>query len=397
MGHMSHDQSAFLASLAAIRGFVTSSELARTSPAEFVRTEEDPLERLYQRSADRSLDEGPGTKLELLTRLRVEVIARCVVGLVEADREWVAQKLKISVEDLPRVQANVVTALTLPEAERGDALARCIDALSVADLVSALRERRLWPGDPEAPHVRGYLQALADTVAQHARLAFWAATRWVRQPSRQLLLAALDGLAEAIERFDPKRGCRLGTYAPPWIRQRVQRALWNSGMPVRMPVHLVDQFTKVRRQAMRIVVREGRSPTLAEIVESLPGVARSEQALPVALSSLGDVWEVRRPDGELEFQHLFDEQHVTRARVDLRRSLMAMVLEISFKGRTRDVLWRRFRLGAADAAEETLEEIGESYGITRERIRQVERDGLDLLARTLGGRLAHLRKRRADH
>lgn len=395
---MSHEQSALLASLAAIRGFVTSSELAHTSPAEFVQTANDPLDRLYQCSAERSLDEGTGTKLELLTKLRVEVIARCVAGLSEADLEWVAQRMKISVEDLAFVRASVATALTLPNAERSDAISGCIDILDEADLVGKLRERRLWPGDPMAPYVREYLQVLADTVALHSRLAFWVAARWVRQPSRRLQLAALDGLAEAVERFDPKRGCRLSTYAPPWIRQRVQRALRRSEMPVRIPEHLVDQFTKIRRQSMQIVVREGRTPTLAEVIESLPdGAVPSEQALPVALSLLGDVWEVRRPDGEQEFQHLFDEQHVTRARTELRRVLMAMVMGISFKERTRDVLWRRFGLAAADATEETLEAIGESYGITRERIRQVERNGLDQLARMLGERIARLRKRRANH
>ena len=397
-GLMSHEQSALLASLAAIRGFVTSSELARTSPAELVQTEDDPFERLCQRSANRSLDEGAGTKLDLLTKLRVEVIARCLAGLAEADRESVAHEMKIPVEELSRVQASVAAALTLPDTERDDTLAREIYALDVADLVGPLRERGLWPGNPTALHVREYLQALADTVAQHSRLAFWVATRWVRQPSRRIRLAALDGLAEAIERFDPKRGFRLTTYAEAWIRQRVQRAFWSSVMPVRMPVHLLDQFTKVRRQAMRIAVREERSPTLAEVVKSLPdGAVPSEQALSVALSQLGDVWEIHRPDGEPEFQHLFDEQHVTRAHAELRRGLMAMVDAIPFKERTRDVLWRRFGLEAAGAAEETLVEIGESYGITRERIRQVERDGLDQLARMLGGRLASLRKRRADH
>lgn len=395
---MSHEQSALLASLAAIRGFVTISELARTSPTEFVPAEDDPLERLRRRSGDRSLDAGAGTKIELLTRLRVEVIARCMAGLASGDREWLAQEMKISTDDLLRVQASVVAALTLPDAEQGDALARHLDALNVADLVGALQERRLWPGDPAASHVREYQHALADTVAQHSRLAFWVAARWVRQPSRLLRLAALDGLAEAVERFDPKRGFRLTTYATAWIRQRVQRAHWNSGMPVRMPVHLLEQFVKIRRQAMRIVVREGRSPTLAEVVASFPdGAVRSEQALPVSLSSLADVWDVRRPDGEPEFQHLFDEQHVTRARAELRRALSAMVIRISFKGRIRDVLWRRFGLAAADAPEETLKEIGERYQVSRERIRQLERDGLDQLARMLGGQLARLRKWRADH
>lgn len=383
------ERSRLLASLAELRGFLTLTELGHGIPTLAAPAPGDPIDRLFGNGADRSRDEGPGSKLDQLMGLRTEVAARCLEALSEAAIVEVAGDAGIPAEHLSRVRENLVAALANPGAERARTLASILDVLELKDLVSPLRTQGLWPGDPTDPHVRDYLEVLAETVAQHARLAFWTAARWVRQPSRLVLLMALEGLAEAIERFDPKRGFRLTTYASPWIRQRVQREHHGSATPLRAPVHLREQLVKVRGHAMRIVVREGRTPLLAELLRVQPGVTWSEQ-LPRALTIPSDVWDVLRPDGEPEVEHLFADDHITPARAALRRTLTEMIERFPFKDRARDIMWRRFGLGA-QAAEETLESIGEDHDVSRERIRQVESMTLKQLAKFLRRELGPLR------
>ncbi len=395
---ISDEGSRLFASLAAIRGFVTRSELEHSSLTPHKPLPNDPFERLAERSGDRSLDDGAGSALGRLLMLRVEVASRCMVGLSEALLQKVAHDAVVPAERLVQLQMRMAAALQRP----ADALAAEFVAIGetedIAGLVGSLRQSGVWPGDPASPHVREYLGALADAVAQHSRLAFWAAGRWIQNPPRLVLLLALDGLAEGIERFDEKRGTRLTTYATSWIRQRVQRGYWSSIASIRQPVHLQEKLVKIRRMALFSVVQEGRSLPLTELMQRLTDEAPLPLEMAELLTTPRDVWDIRRSDGESEFDHLFADKHITPAHTELRRHLTQLVQDVTFKNdRAREILARRYPLNARVAGE-TLEAIGEAFGLTRERIRQIESSALDILARALSSRLAGLRRGRgAEH
>lgn len=384
----SDERSLLLGSLAEIRGFVTHVELEHASPTPRVQLADDPFQRLAGRSGDRSRDEGAGTALDRLLTLRVEIVARCLVGISAELVPVVARDAKQPIEDLEQLRTRMAAALARPD-ERAAALAVIRGTADIAGLVGPLHQHGAWPGDPACPLVRAYREALAEAVAQHSRLAFWGAARWIRDPPRIVLLLALDGLAEAIERFDERRGFRLATYAATWIRQRVQRGHWSAVMAIRVPVHLREKLVRLRHRAQTVVVREGRTPEIGEILSPRPDEAPSDVA--AFLNAASNVWDIPGAANESEFDRLFKDGHLTPARTELRRHLTELLRGVTFKqDRSREILARRYGLDTDDDGE-TLETIGEGFGLTRERIRQIESLALKRLAHALSGRLAALR------
>lgn len=385
----SDERSRLLGSLAEIRGFVTRVELEHASPAPRVQLADDPFKRLAGRSGDRSRDAGAGTTLDRLLTLRVEVIARCLVGLSAEIVQVVARDAKQPTEELEQLRTRMAAALARPE-ERAAALAVIRDTADIAGLVGPLHQHGAWPGDPTCPLVRTYRESLAEAVAQNSRLAFWGAARWIRDPPRIVLLLALDGLAQAIERFDERRGFRLATYATTWIRQRVQRGHWNAVVAIRVPVHLREKLVRLRHRAQTVVVRQGRTPELGELLSPRPDEAPSSD-LAAFLNAPSNVWDIPGADNESEFDRLFEDDHLTPARMELRRHLTELLRGVTFKqDRSREILARRYGLDTDDDGE-TLETIGEAFGLTRERIRQLENMALKQLARALASQLAALR------
>lgn len=384
----SNERSLLLGSLAEIRGFVTRVELEHASPTPRVQLADDPFQRLAGRSGDRSRDGGAGTALDRLLTLRVEIVARCLVGLSAELVQVVARDAKQPTEDLEQIRTRMAAALARPD-ERAAALAEIRGTADIAGLVGPLHQHGAWPGDPACPLVRAYREALAEAVAQHSRLAFWGAARWIRDPPRIVLLLALDGLAEAIERFDERRGFRLATYATTWIRQRVQRGHWSAFMAIRVPVHLREKLVRLRHRAQTVVVGEGRTPEIGELLSSRPDEAPSDVA--AFLNAPSNVWDIPGADNESEFDRLFKDGHLTPARRELRRHLTELLRGVTFKqDRSREILARRYGLDTDDDGE-TLETIGEGFGLTRERIRQLESMALKRLAHALSSRLAALR------
>ena len=239
---------------------------------------------------------------------------------------------------------------------------------------------KIRKGDKKAKEemIRANLRLVVKIARDYANLGL---------PLMDLISEGTIGLVKAVERFDPAKGGKLSTYGAWWIKQSIKRALANQGKTIRLPVHLVDKIAKIRRVGASLSDELGREASDEEIAEEIGmnagKVSRLKQAAirPTSLDApVGD-------EDSTEFGELVGDE----AAVDPFENLSEKNLQVELGDllgqldeREKRIISARFGLEGSDPI--TLEEVGEKFGVTRERIRQLQNIALAKMRRALAKR-----------
>jgi RNA polymerase primary sigma factor len=230
---------------------------------------------------------------------------------------------------------------------------------------------------------RALQSAREEMVKAHLRLVVAIAKKYRRRSSVEFLDLIQEGnigLMHAIEKFDYRRGVKVSTYAVWWVRQAITRSIADKGRMIRIPVHMTEVAGRVLRERRRLAQLDGKDPTAAMIAARIGiAVERVEQVLSMVQEPVSLDLPVGE-DGDTTLGELIAAPNGIDAHAVVEASALARVLGEALAGlspREQRVLRMRFGIGGAE--DHTLAEVGKVFGVTRERIRQIEAQALQKL------------------
>lgn len=259
---------------------------------------------------------------------------------------------------------------------RENGLSTYLGEIAKVPLLSTSEEirlaRRAQNGDGEARH---------KLIVSNLRLVVSIAKKYLYYglPLLDLIEEGNLGLMKAVDRYDPERGCKFSTYATWWIRQAVTRSLSNQGRTVRIPVYVTDNVARYKKTSEELYIRTGRRPDSDEVAVEMgikPAEAKRLREFVEDISPLDKLDSTDTEDGR-GIPESIEPHRVDKAIAQFEFDQQMEELMKQLTVRESNIL--RYRYGLMDGKAHTLEETGLEFSLTRERIRQIEKDAMKRL------------------
>ena len=290
----------------------------------------------------------------------------------------IQESTSLKTKGLEEVTARELRDATRIESELPDAVQMYLKEIGRTPLLTSKEEKELAKRNEQGDET-----ARKKLIQANLRLVVSIAKRYVNRSHNLSILDLIQegniGLARAVEKFDYRKGFKFSTYATWWIRQAVTRALADYSRTIRIPVHMVETITKYTQTKRRVMQELGREPLPEEIavemnmdVDKIHYIQKISQEVISLESPIGDSDE----DSTLS-DFIKDEQSLSPDQLANQALLRDQIREVMADLTEREQKILAMRFGLEDGISHTLEEVGKVFGVTRERIRQIEAKALE--------------------